>query len=99
VVDMGDKSSLDAAAMSTLRKFVDGLAEELGVKAGARKKWWQRHGVPLKWRRRLIAAAARQGVLIEWDDLESRAQLDRPVRVQNVPPRSSEIVSVRVEAA
>jgi hypothetical protein len=99
MVDTGDKSSLDAAAMITLRKFVDGLAEGLGVEAGARKKWWQRRGVPLKWRRRVIAAADQQGVQIDWDDLDKGPQLERCVRVHNVPSRSNEIASTSVGAA
>jgi hypothetical protein len=85
--------------MITLRRFVDGLAEELGVKAEARKKWWQRRGVPLVWRRRVIAAAARQDIQIDWDDLEMGPQLDRCVRVHNVPKRSNEITSTCSEAA
>jgi hypothetical protein len=99
MVDTGDNSSLDAAAMITLRKFVDGLAEELNVKAGTRKKWWQRRGVPLAWRRRVIAAASRQGVHIEWDDLEKGPALERLITVQNVPNKASEFHVMQPEAA
>lgn len=80
--------------MSTLRKFVDGLAEELGVSDEARKKWWQRRrGVPLRWRREIIALAARRRVTLEWDDLDESGALDLSDKVQNVP------VNTRGEAA
>jgi hypothetical protein len=71
--------------MMSLRKFVDALAEELGVEPEARKKWWQRRGVPLRWRRQIIALASDRGVEVDWDDLEDRAALECPVKVQNVP--------------
>lgn len=72
--------------MTTLRKFVDGLAEELGVSEEARKKWWQRRrGVPLRWRRPVIALAAARRVSLDWDDLDEGEALDRPHKVQNVP--------------
>jgi hypothetical protein len=72
--------------MTTLRKFVDGLAEELGVSEEARKKWWQRRrGVPLRWRRPVIALAAKRQVPLDWDDLDEGEALDRPRKVQNVP--------------
>jgi hypothetical protein len=72
--------------MTTLRKFVDGLAEELGVSEEARKKWWQRRrGVPLRWRRPVIALAAKRLVSLDWDDLDEGEALDRQPKVQNVP--------------
>lgn len=81
--------------MTTLRRFVDGLAEVLGVEAEARKKWWQRRGVPLRWRRPIIAMAGEQGVLIEWDELEKGPSLDGPLTVQNVPQNARAFPSSR----
>jgi hypothetical protein len=82
--------------MVTLRKFVDGLAEELGVSDEARKKWWQRRrGVPLRWRREIIALAAQRRVVLDWEDLDEGEALDRPAKVQNVPSGARANISER----
>lgn len=71
--------------MTTLRKFVDGLASDLpDVTRHARKKWWQRGTVPLRHRLDIIALAEAQGVHIEWDELGSREAWSRPIEGHNV---------------
>jgi hypothetical protein len=81
--------------MSTLREFVDSLADELGIKYEARKKWWQRNGVPLRLRREIIAAASVRGVPLDWDELGDKASLSRSLTVsgaqilESVPERAA----------
>lgn len=81
-VDIGDNSSLDTTMTTDLRSTVTRAAIELGVSAHAAKKWWQRGGVPAKWRKPLLDRLQAEGFAIDWDDL---AAPTRSSQGQNVP--------------
>jgi hypothetical protein len=65
-----------------LRSTVARVAVELGVSEAAMKKWWQRNGVPPKWRKAVLDRLQAEGHAVDWDDLAAQP---RTSQGQNVP--------------
>jgi hypothetical protein len=61
-----------------LRSTVSRVAHELGVKTWAVQKWWQRGGVPPKWRKPVLDKLSAEGWAIDWDDLGNPVRAPQP---------------------